>query len=539
MATAVLELTQHEERLRELLLDVAASIDNDCDGDGSRSPTDQNEQGTPAKKREPIVLRWAGGWVRDKLLGVQSQDIDVSINCMTGEDFGHRLRRFCDRPAIIEKHSITASDLGSLHTIKANPEKSKNLATATCRVFGADLDFVNLRKEIYADDSRNPQVEFGTPAEDASRRDATVNALFYNIHTRQVEDFVGGLDDLRSKLIRTPLEPLQTFTDDPLRVLRLVRFASRLSFSIDPETEAVMSDDRVLRSLKAKISRERVGIEVEKMLKGKHPKDALALIDRLGLYHAIFTDVTSENQPQPDISSWNAAYGFLNAAALGTEVAGPIYSRLVQGDEDAYFAWTLAALVPWDVVENPNIHLEKPRLQMIPLITRAAREGIRATNKLCTTITAAHTNRKEILKLKKLVCSGDASTVGRDTFGMAVCRWSSKTGNWRLQVLYAILVEAMEVLEGWPAPPDQLSPFVAEWLKFLDHLDELDVADAPSMKPLVDGRMLADTLGVKKGVWMAKALEVCLAWQFRNPGAKGPEGAIEETPKPEPFVRGN
>jgi tRNA nucleotidyltransferase/poly(A) polymerase len=113
-------------------------------------------------------------------------------------------------------------------------------------------------------------MEFGTAEEDALRRDATVNALFYNLQTDQVEDFTGGLRDMEKKLIRTPLEPFQTFMDDPLRVLRLIRFASRLGFSIDPAAEAVMGDPRVTEALKLKISRERIGIELEKMLKGEY-----------------------------------------------------------------------------------------------------------------------------------------------------------------------------------------------------------------------------------------------------------------------------
>lgn len=109
---------------------------------------------------------------------------------------------------------------------------------------------MNLRKETYCQDSRNPQVEFGTAQEDALRRDATVNALFYNIHNRVIEDFTTGLSDMAAKLIRTPLEPLQTFTDDPLRVLRLVRFASRLGFAIDPKTERFMAHPRCWIPLK-------------------------------------------------------------------------------------------------------------------------------------------------------------------------------------------------------------------------------------------------------------------------------------------------
>lgn len=262
MATPTIQLTPGEARLKGLLLDVAESINT------SRSHNGHIESNGVARPHQPIILRWAGGWVRDKLLGLDTQDIDVAINDMTGEELGQLLAVYCKDPAVVQKYSMTKSDIGNLHMIKANPEKSKNLATATCRIFGADVDLVNLRKEIYSDTSRNPEIEFGTAEEDAARRDATVNALFYNLHTGEVEDFVGGLPDLKAGLIRTPLQPLKTFTDDPLRVLRLVRFASRLGFSIDPDTERVMSDSQVLSSLRVKISRERVGIEIGKMLRG-------------------------------------------------------------------------------------------------------------------------------------------------------------------------------------------------------------------------------------------------------------------------------
>jgi tRNA nucleotidyltransferase (CCA-adding enzyme) len=250
MTTQSIPLTPQEQRLRKLLLDVAGFIDE-------------------AKQiEEKIELRFAGGWVRDKLLDIPSHDIDTAINAMTGEDFCLQLQEYCNNPQNIEKHALGPEDLGSIHIIAANPEKSKHLATATKKILGFDVDFVNLRKETYSEDSRHPQVEFGTAEEDALRRDATINSLFYNLRTDLVEDFCGGLEDLRAKRIRTPLEPLTTFTDDPLRVLRLIRFASWLGFKIDPETEIPMTDPAVNEALKVKISRERVGVEVEKMLKG-------------------------------------------------------------------------------------------------------------------------------------------------------------------------------------------------------------------------------------------------------------------------------
>ncbi|KAK0629926.1 hypothetical protein B0T17DRAFT_203988 [Bombardia bombarda] len=238
-AMPTIALTACEKRLKDLLVDVAKFIDADA-GNTPSSPSakgddDGNSNGSASeeKKDEPLVLRWAGGWVRDKLLGIESHDIDTAINKMTGEAFAMRLRDFCDVDAHRARHAISPGDIGNLHKIARNPDKSKHLETTTTRLFGLDVDFVNLRKETYTEDSRNPQMEFGTAEEDALRRDATVNALFYNIHTERVEDFTGGLPDMAARLIRTPLEPLQTFTDDPLRVLRLVRFASRLGFVID------------------------------------------------------------------------------------------------------------------------------------------------------------------------------------------------------------------------------------------------------------------------------------------------------------------
>jgi tRNA nucleotidyltransferase (CCA-adding enzyme) len=250
MATAHIQLTPREEQLRQLLLDVARYIDES------------------KEIKEKLELRFAGGWIRDKLLDIESHDIDTAINAMTGYAFSTKMQEYLKDEENLKKHSLEPTDIHNLHKILANPEKSKHLETATTKIFGFDVDFVNLRKETYSEDSRNPQMEFGTAEEDALRRDATINALFYNLHTDLVEDFTGGLEDLAAKHIRTPLDPKTTFMDDPLRVLRLIRFASRLTFTIDPKSEAYMSDPAVMEALKSKISRERVGVELEKMLKG-------------------------------------------------------------------------------------------------------------------------------------------------------------------------------------------------------------------------------------------------------------------------------
>ena len=257
-----IQLTPLENTLKTLLLDVAVYIREKAISEG-RSDA------------ELTVLRFTGGWVRDKLLGVGSNDVDVGINNMTGYQFGLLLKEYMDIPENLDKYKLKTPhgefkhSIASLHKIEANPEKSKHLETVTTRIFGLDIDLVNLRKETYSEDSRNPQMEFGTAQEDAMRRDATINALFYNLNENKVEDLTGrGLEDMQKQIIRTPMEPYQTFQDDPLRVLRLIRFASRLGYDIDEETQAAMRNDYIGEALKLKISRERVGKELEKMLQG-------------------------------------------------------------------------------------------------------------------------------------------------------------------------------------------------------------------------------------------------------------------------------
>ena len=147
---------------------------------------------------------------------------------------------------------------------------------------------MNLRKEEYAQDSRIPTIDFGTPLEDAERRDLTINALFYNLNDQKVEDFTGkGLADLRNKLIRTPLEPLKTFLDDPLRVLRAFRFAARYLFEVDPEILAAAKNDIVLEQLCYKVSKERIGREFEPALENANSCVFLNHLHDLGLLQAV------------------------------------------------------------------------------------------------------------------------------------------------------------------------------------------------------------------------------------------------------------
>jgi tRNA nucleotidyltransferase (CCA-adding enzyme) len=505
-AMSRIQLNPKEQQLRSLLVDVARYADN-----------------LPGK-REPTVLRWAGGWVRDRVLGTQSYDIDVAINNMTGYTFAEKIRDYCENPENRGKHAMSEGDIGHLHVVKKNPEKSKNLETGTTKLFGLELDFVNLRKEVYHGDSRNPEMEFGTAQEDAERRDATINALFYNLQTGQLEDFTGGLQDMEAKVIRTPLEPFKTFYDDPLRVLRLVRFAARLDFTIDPKTEEAMSDERILERFRVVITRERVGIEVEKMLRGKRPRSALQLIDRLGLYHIIFMDPTNPAAPKPDTKKWQSAYDCLGYLS---EKSDPLLSTLATGPEERYLAWLLAALVPWSQVREPEqLAGDKKRKKQSHWATAAVREGIKAPTRVCDLVEAASRNRLEILRLKSCVDGGTEDGKQRDKLGLSIMKWNNRGLDWKLQVLYAMLVDVFE--HTLDVDTEGRTELLSSWQGFLDHLAALNLLEVTSLRPLVNGNELAKALDVRPGQWMTRALEICLAWQLRNPNKTSAAEAIEE-----------
>ncbi|CZT07407.1 related to tRNA nucleotidyltransferase [Rhynchosporium agropyri] len=507
MATTKITLTPREAQLRELLLDVARYIDES------------------KEIKEKIELRFAGGWVRDKLLSIPSHDIDTAINAMTGYAFSIKMQEFLKNEENMKKHALETKDIGNLHKILANPEKSKHLETATTKIFGFDVDFVNLRKETYSDDSRNPQMEFGTAEEDALRRDATINALFYNLRTDLVEDFTSGIEDLAARRIRTPLEPKTTFTDDPLRVLRLIRFASRLGFSIDPASEASMSDPVVMEALKLKISRERVGVELEKMLKGNDPMGSLQLIDRLGLYTTIFTDPTSLTPcSQPSTQNWSIVYACLSSLSSNA-TPGSIYQSLVRSPEAKYLSWVLAAITPWSQLPLPEPAKPGGKLPR-PLGTVVVREGIKSENKICDVVTGAFRHCEEITALKDAVVKNGEETKQRDMVGMTIRRWDAQGGHWRLQALFALLVEAMK------RDSTSYEPLFREWQQFIDHLEAMDILDAPAERSIIDGKMLLKELGiVKPGVWMRPALDVVMQWQLRNPGVSNYTGALDEVRK--------
>eukprot|EP01084_Bolivina_argentea_P064312 117311_1 len=231
---------------------------------------------------EPVIIRCAGGWVRDKLLKCYSDDIDLAIDTMTGEQFAQRLQKY---------FQIKQETSFKYHKIAKNPEKSKHLETVTFKIGNIEVDAVNLRKEIYTkDSSRVPEMTFATAKEDALRRDLTINALFYNINDGKVEDFTAqGLKDLITGIARTPLNAMITFEEDSLRILRNVRHAvTKFGFELHNDIIIAAQHPKIHKILKTQISRERMGVEFEKMLRGHYVWIAMQCLVQFGLAQILF-----------------------------------------------------------------------------------------------------------------------------------------------------------------------------------------------------------------------------------------------------------
>lgn len=272
-------------------------------------------------KKHNTTARVAGGYIRDKILFLESNDIDIAVDNMSGEDFANLVNKY-----MIERGMKTHN----ISVVQSNPDQSKHLATAMVRLFGLPIDFVNLRTEEYTN-TRIPQIKPGTPEEDAKRRDLTINSLFYNINSEKIEDFVGGLEDLRNRIAKTPTDPVQTFLDDPLRILRTVRFAAKYGLKLDPSIVEAAHNPDVQKAFKEKISKERIWTELagkkegEKWkpgaLIGQNPHSAITLLKELGLLELIFdpteedkVDIgldqefvpweTEQNNPHHDLNIW-------------------------------------------------------------------------------------------------------------------------------------------------------------------------------------------------------------------------------------------
>lgn len=214
-----------------------------------------------------------GGFVRDYYLMRPCTDIDIVV---VGGGTGGGI--------------AVAEELG--REVKSKVNVFRNFGTAMLRVGKWEVEFVGARRESYRADSRKPIVEDGTMEDDQRRRDFTINAMAFGLNAdnfgRLVDPFE-GMEDMEAQLIRTPLDPDTTFSDDPLRMVRAVRFATQLDFQIESETFAAIRRNRERIKI---ISRERIAAEVEKIMRSPRPSKGWRLFDESGLLELFFPQLS-------------------------------------------------------------------------------------------------------------------------------------------------------------------------------------------------------------------------------------------------------
>ncbi|KAJ2970137.1 hypothetical protein NQ176_g8331 [Zarea fungicola] len=469
-----------------------------------------------------------GGWVRDRLLGSPSSDLDLSLSNITGKEFGIFLEQFSARPEVTTRYSRRAAELGcpdslftKFHIMKKNATMSKKLETAGGRLFGLDVDMVNLRKEVYDGQSRNPDMEFGTAEEDAFRRDATVNALFFHLQTQRVVDLTGrGLEDLEAKIMRTPLDPRQTFMDDPLRILRLIRIASRLGFDIDPAASTCMKCPSIHQLLNTMITRDRIGDELFKMMKGPHPEVAFQLMYDANLYAPIFIRLNSplvaelQNTfplPSADNSSpWPPTW--LQSPILLSKILNQQgnLAKLVQCEKNSDFPWAMAAYAPLAGLRHSNLRGA----------VQEAASAIRCSSKVSQILESSLTNLDSIDALVSLVAA-EGNQPRRSVVGMAVRSWGE---TWTTQLLFTLLSQAVLIEIEEPAKGEIVEPKVEsskrdallrKYTLFADFIFQEALVDAATQRPLLNGNEIQIIFGLEKGgKYLRTILDRLLEWQF-------------------------
>ncbi len=214
-----------------------------------------------------------GGYVRDIILGRPSTDIDF-VTVGSG----------------IEVAKAVAAKFGRKH---CSLSVFKTYGTAQVKHRGLELEFVGARRESYHRESRNPIVEDGTLDDDQKRRDFTINAMAVSLNAGsygKLLDPFDGIGDMKRRIIRTPLDPDITFSDDPLRMMRAVRFATQLNFDIFPDTQKAIK--RNCKRIKI-ITKERIAVELMKIVRADKPSRGFRLLDECGLLELIFPELAA------------------------------------------------------------------------------------------------------------------------------------------------------------------------------------------------------------------------------------------------------
>lgn len=180
----------------------------------------------------------------------------------------------------------------------------------------------------------------------------------------------------------------------------------------------------------------------------------------------------------------------------------------------------MASLCPWESIPDEVITGPRTKANSIPRIVSVAREGFRATNKLCDVLTGSHNHLAEIIQFKNDMLNNNDSIKDRGRVAMMLRRWEGNAMNWHLQLLYAMFIEVLK-------SPEDVGTVKAGWIAAFEEVRKINLLDAHLVKGLIDGRTLCKAMGVKPGKWMKPALDECLEWQFNHPDVTMADAVLE------------
>lgn len=288
---------------------------------------------------------FVGGCCRDDIMGCEIKDIDISVALPDG---GIRLAQWL----YAEGHAASEpSVFHDFHTAKFRLAEYPEI----------ELESVQTRKESYPDrESRNPVTSYGTHEEDCMRRDLTVNALYQNVSTGEIVDITGkGLEDIRDHIIRTPADPYRTYDEDPLRILRCVRFAARFGWEIEKETLAAMVEMVPRMSI---LTPARISEEFLKMLQDDRPAMAVELLCSIGAVEYVLHETPSDAAIRAlrALSSETADMRLRLATLLyGSQRARDIMDRLrlsiAEVSDITCLIQCCSEVLQWETVEDSRI----------------------------------------------------------------------------------------------------------------------------------------------------------------------------------------
>uniref|UniRef100_A0ACD5TQX8 Uncharacterized protein n=1 Tax=Avena sativa TaxID=4498 RepID=A0ACD5TQX8_AVESA len=374
--------------------------------------------------------------------------------------------------------------------------------------------------------------EFGMAKQDALRRDLTINSLFYNINTKSVEDLTKrGREDLKNGLIATPLPAKDIFMDDPLRVLRAIRFAARFSFTLAEDLKEAASNEDVKSALRGKISRERIGKEVNCMISGKDPVNAMCYICDLGLFYIVFE---FPEKPDPTVLDNHDGLCVLHIKTAWN-LAQLIGCSVFRGGSDSESQRRLflysALLYP---VRNMVYMIEIFKKDPPKIVTYIIKNSLKLEDRHAAKIIDVHTASEKFVELILVLESNEnlknvreklndeylevpADMVKRVLAGLVLCEIKE---HWRV----ALLISTLSYPQIGSFSQDELHRRKEKYVRVERFITDLGLEGVlgKMKKPLIDGHAIKRVLPIE-GRLVAEWKQRVLKWQLAHP-----EGTKEE-----------